>query len=102
MRLRTKIKSPRVRLQASPNLRDKVLELEKRRVWFDGKPVLTTIYERERMRSGRLRGPAVVAEYSATTIVPPGTLFYLDGIGNLIMGLGKKKGRPGSSAPFRT
>lgn len=57
-----------------------------RRVVFAGKPIGTSIYDRARLRPGnRLRGPAIISEYSATTVVPPGWLVQLDGFENLII-----------------
>lgn len=51
---------------------------------FDGKQIETAIYERDRLKVGiRYPGPAVIAEYSATTIVPPGARFWHDRAGNL-------------------
>ncbi len=85
LRVRATMKSPPVRLQAFPKSREETTKAEKRKVWFEGKSVLTRIYERERLRRGRLRGPAVIAEYSATTIGPAGTPFYIDEIGNLVI-----------------
>ena len=41
-------------------------------VWFQDRAWMTPFYDRERLRPGtRLRGPAVVVEYSSTTVVPP-------------------------------
>jgi len=55
-------------------------------VWFDGKKLVTAIYAREGLGGGKTyRGPAIVAEYSATTVIPPGTRFSLDGAGNLLI-----------------
>jgi len=101
LRLRTTLKSPPVRSQRFPQPTHRSLTAERRRVWLLGKPALTSIYEREQLKRGHLRGPAVITEYSATTIVPPEAPFYVDKIGSLIIGLAKEKGRPGSSAPFR-
>lgn len=57
-----------------------------RDVFFGGKPAKTRIYDRARLRAGnRLRGPAIVAEYSATTVVLPGWHVRVDAYGNLVM-----------------
>jgi len=41
-------------------------------VWFDRRPQPTKIYDRQGLSAGaRLRGPAVIVEYSSTTAVPP-------------------------------
>ncbi|MFQ5926437.1 MAG: hydantoinase/oxoprolinase family protein [Terriglobia bacterium] len=46
----------------------------------------TDFYRRERLRAGnRLRGPAVIAEYSATTLVPPGWRARVDAYENLLL-----------------
>jgi len=55
-------------------------------VSFSAKKVKTAIYPREALKAGQRHiGPAVVTEYSATTIVPPGNRFWLDRSGNLII-----------------
>jgi N-methylhydantoinase A len=41
-------------------------------VWFNGRLLPTPLYDRERLRPGaRFSGPAIVVEYSSTTVVPP-------------------------------
>ncbi|HXC31400.1 MAG TPA: hydantoinase/oxoprolinase family protein, partial [Verrucomicrobiae bacterium] len=55
-------------------------------VLFDGRRMRAGIYDRPRLRAGnRIPGPAVVTEYSATTLVPPGWSGRVDRIGNLIL-----------------
>jgi hypothetical protein len=39
----------------------------------------------------KLKGPAVVTEYSATTVVPTSSTFYLDRAANLILEMKKEK-----------
>ena len=57
-------------------------------VLFNGRKLPATIYSREELRvQGRYRGPAVVTEYSATTVVPPGKTFAIDRAGNLVITL---------------
>jgi len=52
----------------------------------DGTRVRVPIHERSSLGPGkRLRGPAVVTEYSATTFVPPGAKFQIDRVGNLLI-----------------
>jgi len=56
------------------------------RVWFDGKKVSTRIYARDELVPGRkYAGPAIVAEYSATTVIPPGKRFHVDTVGGLLI-----------------
>jgi N-methylhydantoinase A len=55
-------------------------------VLFEGKKLATAIYCRDAMRIGKTyRGPAIVTEYSATTVIPPNKRFHLDPTANLIV-----------------
>ena len=55
-------------------------------VIFDGHRIKTKLYARAGLRKGKsYRGPAIVTEYSATTVVPPGKSFRIDAAGNLII-----------------
>jgi N-methylhydantoinase A len=55
-------------------------------VYFAGKKLATAIHTRDTMKVGRkYSGPAIVTEYSATTVVPPGRSFWLDKTGNLMI-----------------
>jgi len=98
LRVRARLRSPRVAAgRSSRPLESK--ETDRRRVWFGGKGIVTAILAREALTSNRpLHGPAVITEYSATTVVPLGARFHTDRTGNLIVEVGKNKGRPGSSA----
>jgi N-methylhydantoinase A len=56
------------------------------RVLFDGKKLETKILSRESLCPGKkYQGPAIVTEYSATTVIPPGSRFHLDKAENLII-----------------
>jgi N-methylhydantoinase A len=89
LRLRATVKSPQARLVQSSHRtgssrRDKSSTFEAAAVFFDGKRRRAHIYERDALRAGkRYAGPAVIAEYSATTVVPPGTSFRIDRAANL-------------------
>src|SRR5580704_3972100 len=55
-------------------------------VLFDTKKLKTKIYSRDQLRpSKKYSGPAIITEYSATTVIPPGTRFQVDRAGNLIV-----------------
>ena len=55
-------------------------------VLFDGKELSTAIRSRETLEPGKkYPGPAIVTEYSATTVVPPGNCFHVDPAANLIV-----------------
>ena len=54
-------------------------------VWFGGKNVRCPVIPRSTLRDGRrYRGPAIVTEYSATSVLPPGSTFQLNA-GNLVV-----------------
>lgn len=67
---------------------------ETRRAIFDGRAHQTRVYDREQLQPGnRVVGPAVVSEYSATTVVPPGWSGKVDAWGNLVFAqTGRRKG----------
>jgi N-methylhydantoinase A len=55
-------------------------------VLFDDKKLLTEVYSRDDLYLGRkYSGPAIITEYSATTLIPPGKRFHLDRATNLIV-----------------
>ena len=55
-------------------------------VVFDGKVYSTNFYQRESLRPGyRIEAPAIITEFSATTVVPPNFSVVVDGYGNLVM-----------------
>jgi N-methylhydantoinase A len=57
-------------------------------VVFEGKKRATECYSRETLKPGKTySGPAIVTEYSATTVIPPGKRFHLDSKGNLLVGM---------------
>jgi N-methylhydantoinase A len=57
-------------------------------VLFDSKKLATTIHSRESLQPGKkYPGPAIVTEYSATTVIPPNKRFRLDRAGSLIVDL---------------
>jgi len=54
--------------------------------YFDGKRHGTQLLPRYSIKTGRrYRGPAIITEYSATTVVPPGLVYRKDRAGNLII-----------------
>ena len=55
-------------------------------VYVDGRRRRTYIYSRENLEAGRkYRGPAIITEYSATTLAPPQSAFEIDRAGNLLI-----------------
>jgi N-methylhydantoinase A len=56
----------------------------KAQVFFDGKKLATTIRFREELKPGKkYPGPAIITEYSATTVIPSGKHFQIDSAANL-------------------
>jgi N-methylhydantoinase A len=63
-----------------------VAPVEQASVFFRDKAVITPVFERGHLVPGQsLKGPAVVTEYSATTVIPPGKRFWADAAENLIV-----------------
>lgn len=53
---------------------------------FGGDTLDTKVYLRERLRWGNeIEGPAIIVEYSSTTVIPPGSRAEVDRFGNLIV-----------------
>jgi len=53
--------------------------------FFRGRSVRTSVYEREKLRAGHeFAGPAIIAEYSATSLVPPGWSARVDAYGQIL------------------
>jgi N-methylhydantoinase A len=58
----------------------------RRKIYFAGKAHETRVYAREKLRAGNhLAGPAVISEYSATTVVPPRWRARVDEFENLVL-----------------
>ena len=59
------------------------------RTLFNGEERLAAVYCRDNLPVGKKHsGPAIVTEYSATTVVPSGTRFWVDAAANLMIDLG--------------
>jgi N-methylhydantoinase A len=57
-----------------------------REVFFDGNFIKSRFYRRDGLRPGDLvRGPAMITEYTAATVLPPGSSALVDGFGNLVI-----------------
>jgi N-methylhydantoinase A len=74
---------PRVR-EGAPGARQAIARA--RPVHFSGAVRRTPVYDRALLRAGnRFAGPAVVTEYSGTTLVPPGWRARVDAYENLLL-----------------
>jgi N-methylhydantoinase A len=57
-----------------------------REIYFDGGCVPARLYSREGLKPGeRILGPAMITEYTAATVLPPGASALVDGFGNLVI-----------------
>jgi N-methylhydantoinase A len=57
-----------------------------RPVYFDGRFHDTRLYDRDLLQPGdTFAGPAIVSEYSSATVLPPGDVLRVDGLGNLLV-----------------
>jgi N-methylhydantoinase A len=66
--------------------------ISKTPVFFHGRRNLAAIYDRSRLHAGnRIPGPAIVTEYSATTLIPPDWSARVDRNGNIILDKPRKK-----------
>jgi N-methylhydantoinase A len=92
VRLRLTILTPKPRLRArkAGNSIPARAMVKTKPVWFAGRFHSTRFYDRERLEAGtHFVGPAVVVEYSSTTVVPPDFECYVDEYLNLVLERGK-------------
>ncbi len=95
LRLRVRLRTPQpqspsqskvVQQQTARKPSPRVAPVERAPVFFHDKAVTTPVFERGDLVPGRsMRGPAVIAEYSATTVIPPGKRFWVDASENLVI-----------------
>jgi len=90
-RLRVRVPAPKYRPVPAPAARLKPAPLRAvkgiRAVRFEaGTATRSVIFERDRLPPGaRIKGPAVVEQFDATTVVPPGWSATVDRLGNLVL-----------------
>jgi N-methylhydantoinase A len=89
LRLRARLRMPPLKKPRQRSSRvSSVPPAGRVRVQFNNAIVTTPVFERADLVPKQvMKGPAVVTEYSATTVVPPGKSFYLDGAENLVIDL---------------
>ena len=65
----------------------------KRKVLLSGKLLVDNNFPADDQLPGgkKLQGPAIITEYSATTVVPPECVFYVDRAGNLLIDRATRK-----------
>ncbi len=91
LRLRARIRMEKLRIKqgmGNAGRPSKALPVERAKAIFQGKSIVTAIYERGDLVPGESsRGPAVITEYSATTVIPPGKRFQIDDAENLLISI---------------
>ncbi len=99
LRLRARLRTPASKSQPHSQSRSNVKRhetsrkpsagvapVERAAVFFHDKTVTTPVFERGDLVRGRaMRGPAVITEYSATTVIPAGKRFWVDASENLVI-----------------
>jgi len=90
LRLRAVLQSYRIRVGVDAFVRPRAkrgpLSAPEAPVLFDGKKQKTKLYDRGELTPNRMyKGPAIVTEYSATTVIPPGHSFRIDKVANIII-----------------
>lgn len=90
-RLRVRVPVPKyqARAETAPAKTQPIANAAKgqRQVYFDGKTATATVlYERDKLDIGaQIIGPAVVEQFDATSVIPPGWGARVDGTRNLIL-----------------
>jgi N-methylhydantoinase A len=60
--------------------------VKSRPIFFDGEWLKSKVYARDALRAGdRFMGPALITEYSATTVMPRGCEAHIDKFGNVVI-----------------
>ena len=89
-RLRVRVAVPKYepRAQAAPGASRSAADAVKgkRQISLNAATTEATLYERDRLDIGAIvAGPAIVEQFDATTVIPPGWSGRIDGYGNLIL-----------------
>jgi N-methylhydantoinase A len=86
LRLRLVIRTPKPRLHVHQMRAATPAKMKSKPVWFDGRFRATPVYDRDRLAAGaRIAGPAIIVEYSSTTVVPPDSRCEVDKYLNLVL-----------------
>jgi N-methylhydantoinase A len=86
LRMRGRVASPEKLSRLKIREEEGALKAATAMVHFAGRRMRTAILPRGEIKAGkRYRGPAIVTEYSATTVVPPGLAYSKDRAGNLVI-----------------
>jgi len=89
LRLRSRVASPEKLPAMKIGPVSEELKVSSAQVVFGGKRLSAQVLPRATLKPGRrYRGPAIITEYSATTVVPPGLIFQADKAVNLLVEVG--------------
>ena len=93
LRLRARLHTPQPQptspQKVAPQRAARVSPVERAPVFFRDPAVTTPVFERGDLVPGRsMKGPAVIAEYSATTVIPAGMSFGVDASNNIVIKIG--------------
>jgi N-methylhydantoinase A len=73
-------------LHSARRQRGRPVPVDAKPIWIDRKRTKTTIYDRAGLGHGHaIKGPAVIGEYSSTTLVPPDFVCTVDRYLNLVL-----------------
>jgi N-methylhydantoinase A len=73
-------------LRKAPKQRGRPVPVDSQAVWINRKRMKTAIYDRETLAHGHvIKGPAIIGEYSSTTLVPPDFRCLVDAHLNLVL-----------------
>jgi N-methylhydantoinase A len=79
-------RSQKPQFQRTPKVRGAAKSVEVSIVWINGRRMKTPIYDRDSLGHGHVvRGPAIIGEYSSTTLVPPDFVCKVDACLNLVL-----------------
>ena len=79
-------RTDKLKLQKVPKRRGRPASLGTQPVWIDDRRTIATIYDRASLGHGHVvKGPAIIGEYSSTTLVPPDFRCTVDAYLNLVL-----------------
>jgi N-methylhydantoinase A len=79
-------RSSKPQFRPSPKVRGAAKPIDVAMVWMNGRRVKTAIYDRETLGHGHVvPGPAIIGEYSSTTLVPHDFVCRVDAYLNLML-----------------
>jgi N-methylhydantoinase A len=74
------------KLRKAQKQRGRPVKIATQQVWINGRKEPAAIYDRAQLGFGHtIKGPAIIGEYSSTTLVPPGFRCIVDAYLNLVL-----------------